>query len=148
MRPSWTSLRSGTEVGGLVPPTSGSAVLSVVLRPYSGRMSSAVDLLRSWVADPSIVMDTVRVLGVAFAGHESDGTRYRVTVEHSIDGEVCEVAEITATVSGTVACCIGANAVDYVASHIEWRANNRQNDGGKLRWLQAAQPINVWGPRE
>jgi hypothetical protein len=109
-------------------------------------MHRAFDLPHSWIADPSIVMDTVRVLGVAFAGHESDGKRYCVTVEHSIEGEVREVAEITATVSGMVACCVGADVANYVGRHVEWRANSRENDGGKLGWLRAIQPINVWRP--
>jgi hypothetical protein len=109
-------------------------------------MSHAIDLPRSWVADPSIIVDDVRVLGVAFAAEESDGRRYRVTVEHSIDGEVREVTDITATVSGTVMCCVGPDPASWIARYIEWCASTRENDGGKLRWLQAVQPIIVRRP--
>lgn len=95
-----------------------------------------------------IIHDSINAVGVediTAPGH--DGRRFRVTIEHVIDGNVIATGPITVTIPHYEVWTAGDDVVPQVLATVEALSDNLPNDGHKFKTMIAADRFHFSEPK-
>lgn len=95
-----------------------------------------------------IIHDSINAVGVqdiTEPGH--DGRRFRVTIEHFIDGNVIATGPITVTISPYEVWAAGDDVVPQVLATVEAWSDDLPNDGHKFATMRAVDRYHFSEPK-
>lgn len=97
--------------------------------------------------DP-IIHDSINAVGVQdITEPDCDGRRFRVTIEHVIDGDVVATGPVTVTIPPYEVWAAGDGVVPQVLATVEALSDDLPNDGRKFETMRAADRYHFSEPK-